>query len=716
MKKNNKPEKRKTTKNVQKLKTPPARSSSSSSGAADGEKSESRSKMAGLGGLHRAASHLSRHLARLRGFQAARHTQGHAALLHTTPALDAGIFGKDGDEDEGVSFMEDLLEALTDMGTHYTLEVKESIPVTPQLSPVHHRDTGLRSGELEVKEQSAVLAACDSEKGGDGSEKDYRMTHTPLTSRHDHSSASDQQPTVTAATTDEEDMVQLQKEELESIGKESHSPESLPVAPEHLDSLHEDHHLAGPTRIMPIEAASHYDPHPIDLNSDLTQIQREDLEIFATETTEATTNTSFDVIEEFYEASQEEIQNEDLLNECQEGEVEQGDAESLTTEGASSVPQVPDDTKDVKVGTVIALMVAEGEDWKNVEMPAIEGAAPTPTSATEEAPRKSAEAEAGHGHYGPSVRLLLEQYGLREGDVPHGGPHGILVKGDVLRVIKERNLTPKAPESVPPPEAPQPAAAAAAAAPSQPLPPPPAPVTVAGDGYRDVEVTNMRRTIAKRLTQSKSGIAHSYATMECCMDSLLELRKQYKADGVNVSVNDLIIKAVAVALTRCPEMNCVWQGDQLKTGGPVDVSVAVATPAGLITPIVRGADSRGLEDIAATVRDLATRAKANKLKLDEFQGGTFTISNLGMFGIREFSAIINPPQCGILAVGGSRLVPDESGEPVTLMASQLSYDRGAVDDLVAAEFLTILKSLLENPQSILLGSYVSQPHPLAALL
>uniref|UniRef100_A0A0P4WD29 Dihydrolipoamide acetyltransferase component of pyruvate dehydrogenase complex n=1 Tax=Scylla olivacea TaxID=85551 RepID=A0A0P4WD29_SCYOL len=478
--------------------------------------------MAGLGGLHRAASHLSRHLARLRGFQAARHTQGHAALLHTTPALDA-----------------------------------EGIPIKmPSLSPTMLEGT----------------------------------------------------------------IVQWTKKEGD----------------------------------------------PIQPGDVLCDIQTDKAVV----------------------------------------------AMDIEEEGTLAKILVPDDTKDVKVGTVIALMVAEGEDWKNVEMPAIEGAAPTPTSATEEAPRKSAEAEAGHGHYGPSVRLLLEQYGLREGDVPHGGPHGILVKGDVLRLIKERNLTPKAPESVPPPEAPQPAAAA----PSQPLPPPTAPVTVAGDGYRDVEVTNMRRTIAKRLTQSKSGIAHSYATMECCMDSLLELRKQYKADGVNVSVNDLIIKAVAVALTRCPEMNCVWQGDQLKTGGPVDVSVAVATPSGLITPIVRGADSRGLEDIAATVRDLATRAKDNKLKLDEFQGGTFTISNLGMFGIREFSAIINPPQCGILAVGGSRLVPDESGEPVTLMASQLSYDRGAVDDLVAAEFLSILKSLLENPQSILLGSYVSQPHPLAALL
>lgn len=391
----------------------------------------------------------------------------------------------------------------------------------------------------------------------------------------------------------------------------------------------------------------------------------------------------------------------------------------IEEEGVLAKILVPDDTKDVKVGTLIALMVGEGEDWKTVEMlSTVDGdaPAPSPAAAAETAAKVPAGGDGGHGNYGPSVRLLLEQYGLRADDVPPGGPHGILVKGDVLRFVKERNLQARTPAAVPPPEAPKAAAAPATTAPPKP-PPAPTPGIGGQSGYVDVEVTSMRRTIAKRLTQSKTTIAHSYASMECRMDSLLELRKQFKEEGVNVSVNDLLIKAVALALSRCPEMNCVWQGDQLKVGGAVDISVAVATPAGLITPIVRGADSRGLEDIAAAVRDLATRAKENKLKLDEFQGGTFTISNLGMFGIREFSAIINPPQCGILAVGGSRLVPDESGAPVTLMTSQLSFDRGAVDDFQAAEFLDTLKTILENPKTILLGSYAATvPHPLAALL
>ena len=219
--------------------------------------------------------------------------------------------------------MEELLEALTDMGTHYTPEVKENTKVTPHSSPVHHRHTDLGSEELELKEHSAGLAVSDSETN----------RHTLHTSQ-DHASASDQLAAITHT-----DMVELQ-EELESIGKESHSPESLPTVPEHLDIIHEDHHLAGPTRVMPLEAASHVDPHPIDLTSDLTQIQRENLENFATGTIENTETTidAFSVTEEYQEVSQEEIEN--LNNECQEGEVERGGADCLATVGASSVAQV----------------------------------------------------------------------------------------------------------------------------------------------------------------------------------------------------------------------------------------------------------------------------------------------------------------------------------------------------------------------------------------
>lgn len=398
---------------------------------------------------------------------------------------------------------------------------------------------------------------------------------------------------------------------------------------------------------------------------------------------------------------------------------------SLETEeeGILAKILVAEDTKDVKVGTLIAVMVAEGEDWKTVEMPLQEEIIPSSGAQPVTVTRTPASVAAGHGNFGPSVRLLLEKYGLTVDQVPAGGPHGKLLKGDVLQTIKDKNLQPQPIPAVPPPEAPKPASAAAAhgmptAAPPPPSVPVPPPVLgTSEDGYQDSEITNMRRTIAKRLVQSKSGIAHSYATVECVVDKLVALRKQYKAEGINVSVNDLVIKAVAVALTRCPEMNCVWKGDQLMISNQIDISIAVATPAGLITPIIHGADALGVEDISTRARDLAGRARENKLKLDEFQGGTFTISNLGMFGISEFSAIINPPQCGILALGGSRLSLSDSGAPVMCMSATLSYDRAGVDDDTAATFLNIVKHLLEDPTTVMLGAYTSKVnHPMAALL
>ncbi|XP_071543401.1 dihydrolipoyllysine-residue acetyltransferase component of pyruvate dehydrogenase complex-like isoform X2 [Panulirus ornatus] len=387
-------------------------------------------------------------------------------------------------------------------------------------------------------------------------------------------------------------------------------------------------------------------------------------------------------------------------------------------EGILAKILVPDDTKDVKVGTLIAVMAAEGDDWRTIEIPCVEGASVSAanTQPVVDTSVSTPVTDAGHGNYGPSVRLLLEQYGLEADQVPHKGPHGILLKGDVLQTIREKNLQPRVLPTVPPPEVSKPAAAPSAPASAAPISVPPPVIGVSEDSY-DVEVTSMRRTIAKRLLQSKSGIAHSYGTLECCIDKLLALRKQYKNEGINVSVNDLIIKAVATALSRCPEMNCIWQGDQLVMANQVDISVAVATPAGLITPIVHGADILGVEDIAIKVRDLAGRARENKLKLDEFQGGTFTISNLGMFGITEFTAIINPPQCGILAVGGGRKTLDECGTAISYMSVTLSYDRSAIDDDSAAIFLDTLKQILEDPNTMILGAYPTEvSHPLAALL
>lgn len=221
-------------------------------------------------------------------------------------------------------------------------------------------------------------------------------------------------------------------------------------------------------------------------------------------------------------------------------------------------------------------------------------------------------------------------------------------------------------------------------------------------GYTDIPNNNIRKVIAKRLLESKQKVPHSYASQECNIDALMKFRKTLKNDfNVNVSVNDLIIKAASLSLRDVPAANSrfdpisgtVKSPIQSAAGGPqVDISVAVATPTGLITPIVFGADRRGLSDINNTVKDLAGRAKDGKLKPEEFQGGSFTISNLGMFGISEFTAVINPPQACILAVGGGiERVSVRGGQPVveTTMTVQMSSDRRVVDDQTAALFLQV---------------------------
>jgi pyruvate dehydrogenase E2 component (dihydrolipoamide acetyltransferase) len=233
-------------------------------------------------------------------------------------------------------------------------------------------------------------------------------------------------------------------------------------------------------------------------------------------------------------------------------------------------------------------------------------------------------------------------------------------------------------------------------------------------GYTDIPNNNIRKVIAKRLTESKVTVPHAYTTMECNIDAIVDLRKVLKKEfDLNISVNDLVIRAAALALRDVPEANARWdpQAGAARANPQVDISVAVATPTGLITPIVFGADRRGVRDINNAVKDLATRAKEGKLKPEEFQGGTFTISNLGMFGISEFSAVINPPQACILAVGGgiSRIAaPTEaaaaSGDlPVeTTMTVQLSSDRRVLDDATAARFLQTFRSYIVNPRKMML--------------
>jgi pyruvate dehydrogenase E2 component (dihydrolipoamide acetyltransferase) len=229
--------------------------------------------------------------------------------------------------------------------------------------------------------------------------------------------------------------------------------------------------------------------------------------------------------------------------------------------------------------------------------------------------------------------------------------------------------------------------------------------------YSDADMSNVRKVIAKRLQQSKHEIPHYYLTVECNMDSILKLRKEintaYEKEGVKLSVNDFIIKATALASKRVPECNSAWMDTFIREYHSCDVSVAVDTGKGLITPIVTGADTKGLAEISETVREMAGRAKEGKLQPHEFQGGTITVSNLGMFGISHFTAIINPPQSCILAVGGTKekLVPADNAAGFTrasMMKVTMSCDHRVVDGAVGAQWLKHFKKFIEAPQSMLL--------------
>jgi len=230
-----------------------------------------------------------------------------------------------------------------------------------------------------------------------------------------------------------------------------------------------------------------------------------------------------------------------------------------------------------------------------------------------------------------------------------------------------------------------------------------------GADFTDLETSNMRKVIAKRLQQSKHEIPHYYLTVECNMDQIIELRKEinsaYEKEGVKLSVNDFIIKAVALACKRVPACNSAWQETFIREFHTVDVSVAVDTGNGLITPIVAGAEGKGLAEISDTVKTLAGKAKEGKLQPHEFQGGTITVSNLGMFGINQFTAIINPPQACILAVGGTEKRVVAKGDVPTvasMMRVTLSCDHRVVDGAVGAQWLQHFKKFMENPKAMLL--------------
>ncbi|KAK9843853.1 hypothetical protein WJX84_007561, partial [Apatococcus fuscideae] len=316
---------------------------------------------------------------------------------------------------------------------------------------------------------------------------------------------------------------------------------------------------------------------------------------------------------------------------------------------------------------------------------------------------------------GPAAQYLLRSSGLRAEDIRPTGPRGILTKGDVLQAI-ESGAKPSKGASAPAPEAPAQEAAPKSAPkpaakqqtqdpqqkPKAKLEAPPPPAASLQGPHTDVPHTQIRRIIAGRLLESKQQIPHLYVSRRADMAAVTELRKSMKQQNMKVSVNDFIVRAAALALEQVPEANSMWDAKtgEVKPASSVDVAIAVATEGGLITPIVKQANTKTLQQISGEVRELAGRARANKLKPEEFQGGSFSISNLGMFGVDKFFAIINPPQACIMAVGGTQqAVTMKDGRPHATphINVALSADSRVYDDAVASAFLEAFCTNLASP-------------------
>lgn len=283
----------------------------------------------------------------------------------------------------------------------------------------------------------------------------------------------------------------------------------------------------------------------------------------------------------------------------------------------------------------------------------------------------------------PLVRKLAKEKGIDLGTVTGTGPGGRIVRRD-LDVL--------------------PIAAAAekpVAAPSR-IPEKPVETTE----YTDTPLTGMRKAIARRLTESKTTVPHFYVTADCRVDALLELRRSVNDAGtVKVSVNDFVLKAVAGALVEVPAANSIWNTDSIRTFAGVDIAVAVAVEGGLLTPVLRSVESLPLSSISTQIADLAARARSGKIKQQELEGGSFSVSNLGMYGVREFSAILNPPHSGILAVGGASqrpVVVDGELAVGTVMTVTLSADHRVIDGAVAAQWMAAFVRRIENPLTILI--------------
>ncbi|MDX8529805.1 pyruvate dehydrogenase complex dihydrolipoamide acetyltransferase [Mesorhizobium sp. VK25A] len=405
-------------------------------------------------------------------------------------------------------------------------------------------------------------------------------------------------------------------------------------------------------------------------------------------------------------------------------------------EGTVAKLVVPAGTEGVKVNALIAILAGEGEDAsaaaksggsaapkaeapkadapkaeapKEAPKPAAAAAAPAPAKA-EPAPVANGHAAGDRVFASPLARRIAKDAGVDVTALTGSGPHGRVVKVDVEAAIASGGAK-AAPE-----------AKAPAGAPSAPAP---APKPMSDDqvlklfaegSYELVPHDNMRKTIARRLVEAKSTIPHFYLTLDCELDALLALRTQLNAaapvrktdkgevPAYKLSVNDMVIKAMAMALMAVPDANASWTENAMVKHRHADVGVAVSIPGGLITPIIRHADEKTLSVISNEMKDLASRARNRKLKPEEYQGGTTAVSNLGMFGIKDFAAVINPPHATILAVGaGEERAVVKKGEIriATVMSVTLSTDHRAVDGALGAELLGAFKRMIENPMSML---------------
>jgi len=328
--------------------------------------------------------------------------------------------------------------------------------------------------------------------------------------------------------------------------------------------------------------------------------------------------------------------------------------------------------------------------------PAPSAPAPKPAAAAPASAPAVAAKEGQRIFASPLARRLASDANLDLGRIQGSGPHGRIVKADI-ESAKTSGVAAAVPAGAP---AARPAAAAA--------PAPVAAMPLPTEGFTELPLSTMRKVIARRLMESKQTIPHFYLTIEAEIDALLALRTQLNAkagEGVKLSVNDLVIKACGMALAKVPRANAIWGGDKILLNKTCDVSVAVALDDGLITPVIRSADKKGLATISAEMKSLAERAKAGKLMPEEYQGGAFSLSNLGMFGIKEFAAVINPPQGSILAVGkGEQRAVVKGGAlaVATMMSCTISCDHRVIDGAIGAEFLDAIKKLLEDPITMML--------------